>query len=163
MLDIVADVALRPTLPDGTLGAVRDFLVRQIRNRGEKPYDVASDQTRLALFGPRHPYCVGLPRPQRGRAEAESRHPDGLVPPPVRPLADGAGGQRRREERRGDAAPCSGCSARMPAGKAEAPTVPAPPAMAATREVFKVPGAQAQIFMSTLAPALTHPDYPVSR
>ena len=66
MLDIVGDVALRPTLPDGTLGAVRDFLVRQIRNRGEKPYDVASDQTRLALFGPRHPYSWDY----LGRSEA---------------------------------------------------------------------------------------------
>jgi predicted Zn-dependent peptidase len=38
--------------------------------------------------------------------------------------------------------------------------LPAPPPMAATREIFVVPGAQAQIFMATVAPALTHPDYP---
>ena len=55
MLEMVADVALRPTIPDGTVTAVRDFGVRQIRNRGEKPFDVASDQTNIALFGPRHP------------------------------------------------------------------------------------------------------------
>ena len=48
----------------------------------------------------------------------------------------------------------------MPAGAAASPTLPAPPPMAATREVFKVPGAQAQIFMAALAPAFTHPDYP---
>jgi predicted Zn-dependent peptidase len=48
----------------------------------------------------------------------------------------------------------------VPAGTTAAPTIPAPPAMTASREVFKVPGAQAQIFMSTLAPPLTHPDYP---
>jgi hypothetical protein len=48
----------------------------------------------------------------------------------------------------------------MPAGAAASPTLPAPPPMAPTREVFKVPGAQAQIFMAALAPAFTHPDYP---
>jgi predicted Zn-dependent peptidase len=56
MLEIVADVTQRPNMPDGTLNAVRNFLVRQIRNRGEKPFDVAADRTRIALFGPRHPY-----------------------------------------------------------------------------------------------------------
>ena len=66
MLEMVADVALRPTLPDGTVAAVRDFLVRQIRNRGEKPFDVASDQTNIALFGPRHPYAWD----PTGRSEA---------------------------------------------------------------------------------------------
>src|SRR5437899_8878287 len=35
MLEMVGDVALRPTMPDGTVRAVRDFLVRQIRNRGD--------------------------------------------------------------------------------------------------------------------------------
>src|SRR4029434_7176397 len=33
MLEMVADVALRPTIPDGTATAVRDFVVRQIRNQ----------------------------------------------------------------------------------------------------------------------------------
>jgi predicted Zn-dependent peptidase len=32
--------------------------------------------------------------------------------------------------------------------------------MAAGRQVFTVPGAQAQIFVAALAPAFTHPDYP---
>jgi len=160
MLDIVGDVALRPTLPDGTLGAVRDFLVRQIRNRGEKPYDVASDQTRLALFGPRHPYSWDY----IGRSEAVQRlNRDTLMAwyrrqyvPSQMVLA--VSGDVKSSEVMPAVQRLFGA---MPAGKAEAPTVPAPPAMAATREVFKVPGAQAQIFMSTLAPALTHPDYPV--
>ena len=104
MLEMVADVALRPTMPDGTVTAVRDFLVRQIRNRGEKPYDVASDQTRIALFGPRHPYAWD----PLGRSEAvQQLNRDALVAYYRRqyvPCADGAGGERRREERRGDAA-----------------------------------------------------------
>ena len=56
MLDLVADVALRPSLPEGTVQAVRDFIVRQIRNRGDKPFDVASDKMRAALFGS-NPYA----------------------------------------------------------------------------------------------------------
>ena len=63
MLDLVADVALHPTLPDGTVRAVRDFLVRQIRNRGEKPFDVALD-TLLARTLRRPPLRVGAARPQ---------------------------------------------------------------------------------------------------
>ena len=56
MLDLVAEVALTPSLPDGTLKAVRDFLVRQIRNRGEKPYDVALDTLLARTFGD-NPYA----------------------------------------------------------------------------------------------------------
>src|SRR5713101_1768132 len=56
MLELVGDVSLRPTLPDGTVQAVRDFIVRQIRNRGDKPFDFASDKMRAALFGS-NPYA----------------------------------------------------------------------------------------------------------
>ena len=56
MLELVADVTLRPTMPDGVVGAVRDFLIRQVRNRGDKPYDVALDALTARVFG-RHPYA----------------------------------------------------------------------------------------------------------
>src|SRR3984893_12167974 len=56
MLELVGVVSLRPTLPDGTVQAVRDFIVRQIRNRGDKPFDFASDKMRAALFGS-NPYA----------------------------------------------------------------------------------------------------------
>jgi predicted Zn-dependent peptidase len=62
MLELVADVALRPTMPDGVVTAVRDFLLRQVRNRGDKPYDVALDMLTARVFG-RHPYAwdpIGL-------------------------------------------------------------------------------------------------------
>jgi len=47
----------------------------------------------------------------------------------------------------------------MPAGKPPTPSPPAPPPLAATRQVFTVPGAQAQIVMAGLAPSLTDKDY----
>ena len=62
MLDLVADIALHPTMPEGVVQAVRDFLIRQLRNRGDKPYDVAFDTLTARLFG-RHPYAwdpIGL-------------------------------------------------------------------------------------------------------
>jgi predicted Zn-dependent peptidase len=47
----------------------------------------------------------------------------------------------------------------MAPGQVPMPPVPAPPAMAASREAVVVPGAQAQIFMGALAPSLTNPDH----
>jgi predicted Zn-dependent peptidase len=56
ILDLVADVALTPTLPSGTTEAVRDFILNQIRNRADKPYDVAVDTMLARLYGD-HPYA----------------------------------------------------------------------------------------------------------
>src|SRR5262245_16417045 len=51
MLGLVADVALHPSMPEGTVNAVRDFLVRQVRNRADKPYTVALDGLLARTFG----------------------------------------------------------------------------------------------------------------
>ncbi|MGH7342361.1 MAG: M16 family metallopeptidase, partial [Candidatus Rokuibacteriota bacterium] len=51
MLDLVAEVALRPSIPDRTTQAVRDFLARQIRNRADKPYDAAFDRLMAQTYG----------------------------------------------------------------------------------------------------------------
>ncbi|HEY3064953.1 MAG TPA: pitrilysin family protein [Methylomirabilota bacterium] len=157
MLELLADVALRPTIPEGLVPAVRDYLVRQIRNRGEKPYDVAADRMRAALFGS-HPYAWD----SLGRRESvEQFTRDALVAyyrryyvPGQMVLAvsgDVKGADVLREVERIFGA--------IAAGNAEAPKPPAPPVMSATREVFTVPGAQAQIFMAALAPPFTDPDF----
>jgi zinc protease len=158
MLELVSDVALRPTVPDGTVQAVRDFVLRQIRNRGEKPFDVAADRMRVALFGT-NPYAWD-PLGRRESVERLTRDallayyrrqyvPDQMV---LAVSGDVKGTEVLAQVQRLFGA--------LPAGKASAPPVPAPPPMAATREVLIVPGAQAQIFMATLAPPFTHPDYP---
>src|SRR5215475_13035854 len=62
MLGLMADVALRPSLPDGTVKAVRDFLLRQVRNRADKPANVAQDTLMARTFGD-NPYAwdpIGL-------------------------------------------------------------------------------------------------------
>jgi predicted Zn-dependent peptidase len=158
MLDLVADVALHPTMPEGVVQAVRDFLIRQLRNRGDKPYDVAFDTLIARLFG-RHPYAwdpIGLKesleRLDRAALLAHySRHyvPGGMV------LA--VSGRVKTAEVVNQAARLFGP---MPAGPVPVAAPPAPPAPAPWRETRVVPGAQAQILMGTLAPSLTDPDYP---
>src|SRR5437870_4876554 len=133
MLEMVGDVALRPTMPDGTVRAVRDFLVRQIRNRGDKPFDVASDRMRDALLA--YYWRQYLPGQMVLAISGDVKSAAVLA----------------QVERIFGA---------LAAGKAETSALPAPPLMAATRQVFTVPGAQAQIFMAALAPPFTDPDYP---
>lgn len=158
MLDLVADVALHPTMPDSIVQAVRDFLVRQIRNRGDKPYDVAFDTLTARLFG-RHPYAwdpIGfkesLERLDRPALLAHyGRHyvPGGMV------LA--VSGRVKAAEVAAQAGRLFGT---MPAAPVPVAAPPAPPAPAPWRETRVVPGAQAQILMGSLAPALTDPDFP---
>ena len=97
MLDLVAEVALQPSLTDGTTQAVRDFLVRQIRNRADKPYDAAFDVS----DGPdvrKQPVRVGRRRAQGERRANGSRRAPGPLPASLRSGRDGAGDQRQGEE-----------------------------------------------------------------
>jgi len=158
MLELVGDVSLRPTLPDGTVQAVRDFIVRQIRNRGDKPFDFASDKMRAALFGS-NPYAWD---PLGRRESVEKLDRAALLAYYQRYYVPGqmvlavSGDVKSAEV----VAQVQRIFGGMPAGKVELPPAPAPPPMAATRDVFVVPGAQAQILMAALAPPLTHPDHP---
>jgi len=158
MLELIGDCALRPTLPDGTVQAVRDFLVRQIRNRGDKPFDVASDRMRAALFGS-NPYAWD---PLGRRESVEKLTREALIAYYRRYYVPGqmvlaVSGDVNTAEVILQIQRIFGA---VPAGTVAGPAVPAPPAMAATREVAVVPGAQAQILMAALAPPLTHPDHP---
>jgi len=158
MLELVGDCALRPTLPDGTVQAVRDFLVRQIRNRGDKPFDVASDKMRAALFGS-NPYAWD---PLGRRESVEKLTREALIAYYRRYYVPGqmvlaVSGDVKTAEVIPQVQKIFGG---LPSGTAANLAVPLPPAMAATREIAVVPGAQAQILMAALAPPLTHPDHP---
>ena len=158
MLELVGDCALDPTLPEGTLQAVRSFMVRQIRNRGDKPFDVASDRMRLDLFGA-NPYAWN---PLGRRESVEKLDRNTLVAYYRRfyvpsHLVLAVSGDVKSDEVVGAAQRIFGL---LKPAKAELPPAPAPPPMTASRDVLTVPGAQAQIFMGTLAPPLTDPDHP---
>jgi len=158
MLDLLGDCVLRPTLPDGTVQAVRNFLARQIRNRGDKPFDVASDRMRAALFGS-NPYAWD---PFGRRASVEKLDREALIAYYRRFYVPGqmvlavSGDVKSADV----VAQVQRIFGSMAPGKVEMPAVPAPPPMVASREVIVVPGAQAQIFMGALAPSLTEADHP---
>jgi len=157
MLDLVAEIAITPSLPAGTLQAVRDFLVRQLRNRGEKPFDVALDTLLARTFGD-HPYAwepsglkESLERVDRAALIAHYRRhyvPGGMV------LA--VSGKVKAAE---VLARAERLFSVLPPAAAPAPNAARAPAPSASRDALKVPGAQAQIFMGGLAPAMSDPDF----
>src|SRR5437773_2921479 len=143
MLELVGDVALRPTLPDGTVQAVRDFIARQIRNRGDKPFDVATDTMRASLFGS-NPYAWD---PLGRRESVEKLTRESLLAYYKRYYVPGqmvlavSGDVKEAEV----AAQVQKIFGRLPPSKAELPPAPAPPPMAATPQDVIVPGAPPQI------------------
>jgi predicted Zn-dependent peptidase len=161
ILELVADVALNPSIPQGVVGPVRDFLIRQVRNRGERPYTAGLDALTGRLFGT-NPYAwdplgfkASLERMDRETLVAHYRRhyvPGGIV------LA--VSGQVKAAEVLAQVQRLFG---QMPPGTPPVPQPPPPPAPTASRDVLTVPGAQAQILMGALAPALTDPDYPAVR
>jgi predicted Zn-dependent peptidase len=158
ILELVADVALHPSIPSGTFEAVRDFLIRQVRNRGDRPYFVALDTLSESIYG-ENPYAwdpIGLKESlERIDRDALLAHykkhyvPGGLV------LA--VSGRVKSPDVVAQAERLFGG---MPPGPVPVAEPPKPPAPVAARDVLTVPGAQAQIVMGRLAPSLTDPDFP---
>jgi len=156
MLDLVAEVALRPSLPDGTTQAVRDFLARQIRNRADKPYDAAFDTLMARTYGD-NPYAwdpLGLKESleRLDRAALLAHYRRHYVPGAMVLAVSG-------KVKSADVVPrAERLFGALPAASAPAPNASSPPAPGAARAVLTVPGAQAQILMGGLAPSLTDPD-----
>lgn len=157
MLRLVADVALNPTIPEGTTRAVQDFLLKQIRNRAEKPYDAGTDFLLGRLFGD-HPYAWN-PSGRKDSVERLTREalvafyrqryvPAGMV------LA--ISGRVKTAEVMAEAGRLFGG---LPAVAAPPIAPPPPPPAAVTREVIEVAGAQAQILIGGFAPTLAQPDH----
>lgn len=158
LLELVADVALRPSMPEGLVEPVKQFLLRQIRNRGEQPYPVAFDALTHTLFG-RHPYAwnalgrrESLERIDRAALLAHYRrhYVPGAMVLAVSGQVSAPAVIAEAERRFGAmpvAPPASASDVRLPAA-------------AGAREIRMVPGAQAQVLIGALAPPLTHPDYP---
>jgi zinc protease len=157
MLDLVADVALTPTIPGGTFGAVKDFILNQIRNRGDKPYDVAVDTLLSRLFEP-NGYAWG---PTGRRQSVEGLDRDALITHYRRYYVPGemilaVSGSIRASDVRAQVEKRFGSIA----AAARPPLTPAPlPPMAASREVLEVQGAQTQVLAGGHAPSMTEPDY----
>jgi zinc protease len=158
MLELMADVTLRPTIPDTVTVAVRDFLLRQIRNRGDKPSDVAADMLRARLFGASgygwDPLGFKESVEKLDRNALVARYRAFYVPGQ---MVLAVSGQVRTPEVLAEVRRLFGG---MPAGPAAPPNAARPPALVAGREHAQVAGAQAQILMGGIGPRLVDPDYP---
>ncbi len=158
LLELVADVALRPSLPPDEIERERGVILSQIESRGDLPFPLAFDTLLATLYGP-HPY--GLP--VLGRRQAVERVDRTL-------LLD----HYRRHYRAGRivvavsgqvsapavAAEVGRLWADLPEGGGAPDPAPPPPAGAPARQILERPAAQAQILMGYLAPPLSGPDYP---
>ena len=158
MLALVGDIALNPTIPASTTKAVQDFLLKQIRNRGEKPYDAGMDRTTARLFGT-HPYAwnaIGYKESvEKFDRDALLAHYKKFYVPGGMVLS--VSGRVKNAEVLAEAQKLFG---KMPEAYAPGPNLPTAPPLEASRDVMEVAGAQAQIFMAAFAPPVLGPDYP---
>ncbi|HTY77692.1 MAG TPA: pitrilysin family protein [Candidatus Bathyarchaeia archaeon] len=157
MLALVAEVAQRPSFPEGTLAAVKDFLVLKIRNRGDRPFDAGLDTLLARLFGSNPNAWDPL-----GRRESLERLDRSLLLDYYRQYYRGGdlvlavSGRVKAAEVIPEA---RRLFSELPGGRAAALSVPAPPPPAASREVIRVPGGQAQVFMGVMGAAFSEADH----
>lgn len=157
MLELMADVALRPTLPDAEIDGERKAMLTALRSRQDQPFPLAMDTVMSRVYGD-HPYG----RPVLGRPAALER---------IDRAALVAYHQRFYRAPRMILAVSGDVSARevlaevarrfatAAGGEGEPePTLPAAVARA-DRTVLVRPAAQAQVLVAFLAPPTSHPDY----
>jgi predicted Zn-dependent peptidase len=157
MLELMADVALRPTLPDAEIDGERKAMLTALRSRQDQPFPLAMDTVMSRVYGD-HPYG----RPVLGRPAALQRidraalvaYHQRFYRAPRMILAvsgDVSAREVMAEVARRFATAAGG------EGEPE-PTLPAAVARA-DRTVLVRPAAQAQVLVAFLAPPTSHPDY----
>ena len=157
MLELIADVALRPTLPAAEIDGERRVMLTALRKRQDQPYPFAMDTLLSRVYG-NHPYG----RPTLGRAAAVERldrarlvaHHQRFYRAPRMILAV-SGDVVAREVRNEVARLFAGA----PAGGAETDAEGPTPAPRGDRLVIVRPAAQAQVLAGVLAPPVSHRDY----
>ena len=157
LLELMADVALNPTLSPEEIDNERRTVGSGLRNRRDQPFQFTYDALMARLF-PGHPYGV----PILGRDEVVARLDRETLLAHYRRFYRGgrmvvsvSGNVRAADV----AAEVSRLFATVPAGEGGA-EIPLPAALAAhDRAVLTRPAAQAQILMGFLAPPIGHPDY----
>jgi zinc protease len=161
LLDLVADIALAPTLAAEEVERERRLLVSQIQTRADMPYSGAWDALMSDLYGP-HPYA----RAALGRVES------------VKTITRAALVEHHRLVYRPDRMVLA-ISGNVPRGRVLAAAearfggLAAPPAPAAAavpsavptgeRRTLGRPAEQAQIFVGYLGPSMSAPDYAATR
>jgi predicted Zn-dependent peptidase len=161
LLKLMAEVALRPTLPDEEVERERRLIQSAIQTRGDTPFQRAFDSLLVDLYGP-HPYAW----PSIGRRESIERidraalrsHYAAIYRPDRMVLAVSGhletGKVVRAAERLFRSPAVSG--APMAPGSARATA-------RHERRVVERPVQQAQVMVGYLGPALDQPDYAAVR
>jgi zinc protease len=161
LLRLMAEVALRPTLPVEEIERERRLIQSAIQTRGDTPSQRALDALLEDLYG-RHPYSW----PSVGRRESIERidrsalqaHYASIYRPDRMVLAVSGRVETprvmRAAERLFRATPVSGPPIQPGPGEARARL---------DRRIVEQPVQQAQVVVGYLGPALTEPDYPAVR
>jgi len=157
MLELIADVALRPTLPAAEIDGERRAILTALRSQQDQPSSLAMDTLMGRVYGD-HPYG----RPLLGRPAALERidrarlvaHHQRFYRAPRMILAVSGDIDARQVM-----AEVARLFADAPAGPAEAEPTPAAAAARADRTVIVKPSAQAQVLAGFLAPPTSHADY----
>jgi zinc protease len=162
LLELMAEVALRPTLPNDEIERERRLIQSALQTRGDTPFQRAFDTLLQDLYGA-HPYAW----PSTGRRESIERIDRGALQAHYaaiyRPdrMVLGVSGHVRTEhvirlaERLFRFTGPGGASAR-----ARGPVATAP---AGHRRVVERSVQQAQVLVGYVGPSLTEPDYPAVR
>ena len=161
LLGLIAEVALRPTLPDEEIERERRLIQSAIQTRGDTPFQRAFDSLLVDLYGG-HPYAW----PSVGRRESIERidraalraHYTAIYRPDRMVLAVSghvdAARVMRLAERLFRVAPGAGAPLAAGSGPATARR---------DRRVVERPVQQAQVLIGYLGPTLTQPDYAAVR
>jgi zinc protease len=157
MLELMADVALRPTLPAGEIDGERRAMLTALRSRQDQPFPLAMDTVMSRVYG-EHPYG----RPVLGRAAALERIDRGALAAhhqrfyrAPRMILSVSGDVVAREV----VAEIARLFAEAPTGDEETDSPPPAAAARADRTVLVKPAAQAQVLVAFLAPPAAHADY----
>ena len=161
LLRLVAEVALRPTLPADEVERERRLILSAIQSRGDTPFQRAFDSVLNDLYGP-HPYAW----PSVGRRESVERISRdmlrahyGAVYRPDRVVLAVSGHV--------PAAKVMRAAARLFKDLPAAAATPRPGAPEATprggRRLVERPVQQAQVLVGYLGPSLLQPDYAATR
>ena len=161
LLALMAEVALRPTLPSDEIERERRLIQSALHSRGETPFQRAFDAVLEDLYAP-HPYAW----PSLGRREsldridrpALERHYRAVYRPDRLVLAVSGNVPVERVVRTAERLFGS-----MPAATGPTPATAREPAPRVDRRVVERPVEQAQILVAHLGPPLTAPDYPAVR
>jgi zinc protease len=161
LLELVAEVALRPTLPSEEVERERRLIQSALQTRGDTPFQRAFDALLVDLYGA-HPYAW----PSTGRRESIERidrgalhaHYAAIYRPDRMVLAVSGHVPSDRVVR------AAGRLFRTTPPAAAAAT-PRPEAATprGNRRVVERPVQQAQVLVGYLGPSLTEPDYPAVR